>query len=71
MRKSYRYFAAWLMAGLFSISAYSQTILVSGNVKNSSSKENVVAVSIAVKGTDLGTFTNSNGDFNIKVTKKL
>ena len=69
MRKSYRYLTAWLMAGLFSIAAYAQSVTISGTVHNSVSKENVPAVSIVIKGTGLGTYTNSNGEFSIKVAK--
>jgi outer membrane receptor protein involved in Fe transport len=69
MRKSYRYLAAWLMAGLFSIAAYAQTVTVSGTVRNNSTKEAVPAVSVRVKGTSQGTFTNSNGEFTLNVAK--
>jgi outer membrane receptor protein involved in Fe transport len=69
MRKSYRFLAASLIACLFSIAAFAQTITITGNVRNSSSKEVVPAVSVIVKGTNLGTYTNSDGEFTIKVTK--
>jgi hypothetical protein len=69
MRKSYRYLAAWLMAGLFSIAAYAQTVTVSGTVRNSTTKESVPAVSVRVKGTTAGTFTNSDGAFTLNVAK--
>ncbi|MEI2737573.1 MAG: carboxypeptidase-like regulatory domain-containing protein [Chitinophagaceae bacterium] len=69
MRKSYRYLAAWLMAVLFSIAANAQTVTISGTVRNATSKEGIVAVTIAVKGTSLGTYTDPNGAFSIKVAK--
>jgi outer membrane receptor protein involved in Fe transport len=69
MRKSYRYLAAWLMAGLFSIAAYAQTVAISGTVRNNSTKEVVPAVSVIVKGTNTGTFTNSDGEFSLSVPK--
>lgn len=69
MRKSYRYLASSLMAVLFSIAAYAQTVTVSGSVRNSSSKETVPAVSVSVKGTTKGTYTNSDGEFSINVPK--
>ena len=69
MRKSYRYLAAWLMAVLFSIAANAQTITVSGTVRNGTSKEGVVAVTVAVKGTTQGTFSDPDGKFSIKVSK--
>jgi outer membrane receptor protein involved in Fe transport len=69
MRKSYRYLASSLMAVLFSIAAYAQTVTINGTVRNSSSKETVPAVSVSVKGTTKGTYTNSDGEFSISVAK--
>ncbi|MEQ1678211.1 MAG: TonB-dependent receptor [Chitinophagaceae bacterium] len=69
MRKSYSFFAALFMACLFSITANAQTVTISGNVANATSKENVPAVSVVVKGTSQGTYTNSNGGFSLKVAK--
>ncbi len=69
MRKSYRYLASSLMAVLFSIAAYAQTVTINGTVRNSSSKELVPAVSVSVKGTTKGTYTNSDGEFSISVAK--
>ncbi len=69
MRKSYRYLASSLMAVLFSIAAYAQTVTINGSVRNSSSKETVPAVSVSVKGTTKGTYTNSDGEFSISVPK--
>lgn len=69
MRKSYCYLASSLLAVLFTIAANAQTVTISGTVKNSSSKETVPAVSVAVKGTTQGTYTNSDGEFSLKVSK--
>ena len=69
MRKNYRYLAAWLMAVTISIAANAQSVTISGNIRNESSKEAVPAASVVVKGTSQGTFTNPNGDFIIKVSK--
>lgn len=69
MRKSYRYLASSLMAVLFSLAAFAQTVTIKGTVKNSSSKESVPAVSVSVKGTNKGTYTNSDGEFSLDVSK--
>lgn len=69
MRKSYRYLASSLMAVLFSIAAYAQTVTVTGTVKNSTSKEIVPAVSVSVKGTTRGTYTDADGKFSLNVSK--
>lgn len=59
-----------LLASIFSVSAYAQNVTISGNVKNGSSSENAAAVSITIKGTDAGTFTDEKGNFSIS-TKSL
>ena len=69
MRKSYRYFALFLIAGTISIAAFTQNITVSGNVHNNSTKETVPAVSITIKGTSQGTYTDDKGNFKISVSK--
>lgn len=69
MRKSRRFLAVGLLAVLFTIASSAQTITISGKVHNSSSKEAVPAVSVLVKGTNQGTFTNSDGDFSLNVEK--
>lgn len=69
MRKSYRFLASSLAALLITFAAYAQTVNITGTVRNSSSKEVVPAVSVAVKGTSQGTYTNSNGEFTISVAK--
>lgn len=69
MRKSYRYLAAWLMAVLFSIAANAQTVTVSGTVRNGTTKEGIVAVTVAVKGSSVATFSNPDGEFSLKVAK--
>jgi TonB-dependent SusC/RagA subfamily outer membrane receptor len=69
MRKSYLYLASSLTALLFVFSAYAQTVTLKGTVRNSDSKEAVPAVSVAVKGTSQGTYTNADGVFSISVSK--
>ncbi|MDZ4795520.1 MAG: TonB-dependent receptor [Bacteroidota bacterium] len=69
MRKSYRYLAGCLIASLFTIAGNAQSINISGTVKNSSSKENVPAVSVLVKGSNQGTYTNSDGEFSLRLAK--
>ncbi|PZR22367.1 MAG: TonB-dependent receptor [Citrobacter freundii] len=69
MRKSYRFLVVVLLSYLFSATAYAQSLTIAGNVRNSSSQEAVPAVSVVVKGTSQGTFTNPNGDFTLNVAK--
>lgn len=66
MRKFTSYLVAVIMAMLFSTAAFSQNT-ISGNVKNSATSENVNAVSVTVKGSDAGTFTDDKGRFTLNV----
>ncbi len=67
MSKSYRFLATWLVAVCCSIAANAQPVTISGTVRNSSTREVVPAVSVIVKGTSSGTFTNSDGVFSLTV----
>lgn len=69
MRKSYRFLTAWLIAGLISLTANAQKVTIKGKVSNSTSKEAVSAVSVLIKGTNQGTYTNPDGEFSITVSK--
>jgi outer membrane receptor for ferrienterochelin and colicin len=69
MRRSLRLVFFFFTATLFSSVAFAQGITITGNVKNMTSGEFVPAVSIMVKGSTQGTFTDDRGDFSIKVSK--
>ena len=69
MRKSYSFLASLLMACLFSMTANAQSVTISGKVNNATSKESVPAVSVVVKGTSQGTYTDPDGGFSLKVAK--
>src|SRR6187455_1428343 len=71
MSKSLRFTAACLITALFSLQALAQTVTVSGTVRNSTSKEGVPAVSIVIKGTSTGTYTDDKGAFSISTSAKL
>jgi outer membrane receptor protein involved in Fe transport len=67
MRKITSYLVTLILANLLAVSAFSQNVTISGNVKNSVSQENVSAVSVTVKGSDEGTYTDDKGNFKISV----
>ena len=67
MRKLTGYLVTFLMANIITIGAIAQNVTINGNVRNSSSKEGSGAVSITVKGDDIGTFTDDKGNFRITV----
>ncbi len=65
MRKLTAYLVALLIANIFTMSAFAQTTTISGNVKNSTTGEKAGAVSVTIKGSDSGTFTDENGHYSI------
>lgn len=71
MSKSLRFTAACLITALFSLQALAQTVTIGGTVRNSTSKEGVPAVSIVVKGTSTGTYTDDKGAFSFSTSAKL
>ncbi len=71
MRKVLPFVAALLMANVLSITAIGQTVTIKGNVKNATSKENVAAISVIIKGTGEGTYTDEKGNFTLITEQKL
>jgi outer membrane receptor protein involved in Fe transport len=61
---------SFLLVGIacfFSLNLMAQNILLRGSVSSAASKEKVPAVSITVKGSSLGTYTDDKGNFSISV----
>lgn len=69
MRKKIHFLFAILVANIFTIAGFAQTVTLSGRVRNSTTKDPVPAVSVLVKGSSSGTFTNENGVFKLRVDK--
>jgi outer membrane receptor protein involved in Fe transport len=69
MRKSSHLTIAFLLVIIFSSTVFSQSIKITGTVRNSSSNEVVSAVSVIVKGTTTGTYTSEQGTFELTVSK--
>ena len=67
MRKPLRMLAAFLAAILFTLPGWGQNIRLSGQVSTNTSGENLAGVSIRVKGTNIGTDTDSAGRFQLSV----
>ncbi|HMK02545.1 MAG TPA: carboxypeptidase-like regulatory domain-containing protein, partial [Ferruginibacter sp.] len=67
MRNIRSYLVTFLLANILSIAAFAQNVTITGNVRNSNTKEGSGAVSITVKGAQTGTFTDDKGNFRITV----
>lgn len=62
-------FAATVMLSMSGLSAWAQTVSVSGKVTESDGKTPVVGCVVAVKGTSTGVTTGNNGDFKLNAKK--
>ncbi|MEO5996690.1 MAG: TonB-dependent receptor [Chitinophagaceae bacterium] len=71
MKKFFRYLAFVLMTGLLSIASFAQTTTITGHIKNSINKEAVPAVSIVIKGSPSGTYTDDKGNFKLPTNQKF
>lgn len=71
MKKRPLYLACMLIAFMFSTAVSAQSVTITGNIKNSISKEIVPAVSVIIKGSSAGTFTDDNGNFKLSTNQKL
>jgi len=69
MRRSLSFSTALLAAILFSFSALAQNVIITGNVKNTTTSENLPAISVTVKGGTEGTFTDAAGNFRLGVSR--
>ncbi len=67
MRKITSHLVAFLLTNILTITVFAQNTSISGIVKNSNTKEASGAVSVTVKGTTDGTFTDDKGNFKLSV----
>jgi len=71
MRKNLRHLAICAFAILLALPAFSQTpITLTGSVRQSTTKDHVPAVSVTIKGTASGTFTDDRGNFRLTTTQQ-
>jgi outer membrane receptor protein involved in Fe transport len=71
MRNTLSRFSFILLSFFVSVYSYSQTIVLSGNIRNSISNEVVPSVSIEIKGTEAGTFSDDKGNFRLSTNRTL
>ena len=71
MRRSFRLLGSVAFFSLLTIAAFAQSTTITGNVRNGSNKDVVPAVSVTIKGTGAGTYTDERGNFRITTNQKL
>jgi outer membrane receptor protein involved in Fe transport len=69
MSKCPRCLAALSLLLILTIAARAQTTTISGTVRNSETREPVPFVTVAIKGTGSGTFTNEKGAFKLTTSR--
>jgi outer membrane receptor protein involved in Fe transport len=71
MRKNQLQAAVLSLLLLFSLTVFSQTPLtLTGTVRQSVTKDHVPAVSVTIKGTTIGTYTDDRGNFRLVITQQ-
>lgn len=71
MKKAICHTSFLLLALIISVSALSQSITLSGHVRNITNKEDIPAVSITIKSTTAGTYTDDKGNFKLSTTQNF
>ncbi len=67
MRKSVRFSLFFFAALCFSLSVLAQSVTVKGTVRDNSNQQGIPSVSITVKGSSQGTYTDGSGAFQLTV----
>lgn len=69
MRNYFKCFTLLLIANIFTIIAFAQSNVIKGKIINNSTGDAVPAVSITVKGSGAGTYSDDNGNFSLSVNE--
>src|SRR6202007_713039 len=69
MKKIISHILALAFANCITLFAFAQNSIITGTVSNSTTKEKVGAVSVLVKGSADGTFTDDKGNFKLTTHK--
>ena len=71
MKKLVNYLCTLVFTSFITINAFAQTNTITGLVVNRINNESLSAVSVTLKGSEGGTFTDDRGNFKISVNQKL
>lgn len=71
MGKSISFLTACLIVSLLPVAVFAQAVTIRGTVRNSISKDPVPAVSVIIKGTSEGDYTDDKGNFSLTTTTRL
>ena len=71
MKPVFKFIFLFVLGSFLSGSAWAQSSVLSGTVKNSKSKETLSAISVTVKGGNAGTYTDDKGNFKFTTVQKF
>lgn len=71
MRKVLPLVAVLIMVNAFTIAAIAQAVTIKGTVKDATTKGTISAVSVVIKGTNIGTYTDDKGNFTLSTSQSL
>lgn len=71
MRKVLPLVAVLIMANALTIAAIAQSVTLKGTVKDATTKGTISAVSVVIKGTMIGTYTDGSGNFTLTTAQAL
>jgi len=71
MRKIASYMMVFLLTNILTGVAYAQSSSISGKIVNRTTNESISAVSVTIKGSQVGTFTDDKGNFKVTFNQKL
>jgi outer membrane receptor protein involved in Fe transport len=71
MKPVFKFIFLFVLGSFLSGSAFAQSSVLSGTVKNSKSKETLSAISVTVKGGNAGTYTDDKGNFKFTTVQKF
>lgn len=62
---------AFFLANILTTVAFAQSSTITGKIVNRATNESVSAVSVTIKGSQVGTFTDDKGNFKVSFSQKL
>jgi outer membrane receptor protein involved in Fe transport len=65
MIQSLKFYIFLIIANIFSIAAFAQNTTINGTIKNGATGDIIPAVSVTIKGSGAGTYTNDKGVFKL------
>ncbi|MCX6265280.1 MAG: TonB-dependent receptor [Bacteroidetes bacterium] len=71
MKPVFKFVFLFVLGSFLTGSAWAQSSVLSGTVKNSKSKESLSAISVTVKGGNAGTYTDDKGNFKFTTVQKF